>query len=404
MGLPYEEPQNCQSVVHFAGLLNERISTFLAPTTQVISLTGLHQVVIAIDDERSPRCYDKLHPSVEIVRVSIANRSSLAGWQALTAQFEHVIRQRSLYAVHLHGFRSCLLGGLVLATHRNSVRILYSPHSSKSLGRLRLLGTLLSRSLQTACALLEQTPVANSRSEAQILSKLTKRSAELIEHAVENEFFHAFRNDIGRTALVVTSGEAQTERKVDLFTQLAVLLGREDPPVRFAWIGNAGPSARAKLRAANVRVFKTVDDSERARYLSQASIYIQTLPTDDFPLTVAQAMAVGLPCVVAEGRMHRDVITHGENGFICTNEQEFIERIALLTGSRSERDRIGIAARAEAMRRFTKQHFRESLLRLYGLNESDGFVQSPIADLHSIRFRAGAVNQSDQVKLSTSTQ
>ena len=169
----------------------------------------------------------------------------------------------------------------------------------------------------------------------------------------------------------MTAGNAPREQDVDLYTRLAVLLHAEKLPVRFSWTGDVSARARARLTAAQVRVFETVDDADTARYLSQAWIFVQTQTGEDVAASVAQSMALGLPCLVSDTRAHRDVIRHGENGFICTSERDFVDRLTALIAKRPERMRIGNAAREEARRRFTNGHFRRRLLSLYGFDETE---------------------------------
>jgi glycosyltransferase involved in cell wall biosynthesis len=100
------------------------------------------------------------------------------------------------------------------------------------------------------------------------------------------------------------------------------------------------------------------------------------------PHSVAQAMAAGVPCLVSDTPPHRALIRHGETGLICTSERDFLEKLILLLRDRSERKRIGEAARAEAGRRFTLRHFERAILRAYGFGASTpiqaAHVSSPL--------------------------
>jgi glycosyltransferase involved in cell wall biosynthesis len=69
---------------------------------------------------------------------------------------------------------------------------------------------------------------------------------------------------------------------------------------------------------------------------------------------------------VSDTPQHRALICHGETGFICTSERDFLEKLVLLLRDRAERQRVGEAARAEAGRRFTLEHFERAVLRAYG--------------------------------------
>jgi hypothetical protein len=62
------------------------------------------------------------------------------------------------------------------------------------------------------------------------------------------------------------------------------------------------------------------------------------------------------------------VVRHGETGYICTSERDFVERMTVLLRDGGERKRVGEAARAEAERRFTLSHFETAVLRAYGLS------------------------------------
>ncbi len=259
----------------------------------------------------------------------------------------------------------------MLTAHQGQLnaRTLYSPYGPACIDDLHIPPSLLRKFLRMQFARLDQPPVANSVTEAHILSRITGRSADLIEYPVERQFFDTPRR-VGRTPIIVTVADAADERSVDLYTRLAILLNFEDPPLRFSWIGQVSSDARAKLRAANVRVFETADASDTARYLSQAWVFVQTVAAEELPTNVARAMAMGLPCLTSDTQAHRDLILHGETGFICTSERDFIERIATMVSNEAERMRVGDAARAEAKRRFTGGHFRTSLLRLYGFEDT----------------------------------
>jgi glycosyltransferase involved in cell wall biosynthesis len=118
-------------------------------------------------------------------------------------------------------------------------------------------------------------------------------------------------------------------------------------------------------------VLESADDARRAERLSHAAIFLDLSLRDRGPLVLAQAMASGLPCLASDIRSHRALIHHGENGLICTSEWDFLEKIILLLRDRAERKRLGEAARADAMRRFTFRDFETAILRAYGFPVSN---------------------------------
>jgi glycosyltransferase involved in cell wall biosynthesis len=366
---------DCSSVVHFAGYFDKRAATLLGPVTDALSETGMCQVVISTDDARYGQSNLRLHPSVETILVPIDAHSLRRTWRALTAELTSVLGRRAVYAVHFHGPIACLIGNYVLGSGKRDAHVLYSPSGVEWLDRFQVPAGLLRSFLGSQCALLDAPPVASSLAEARTLSRITGRAADLVEFPVLPAFFQT-ECRTAKNPLIVTAGNAPREHDVDLYTRLAVLFYAERLPVRFSWIGDVSDRARARLMAAQVRVFETFDAADTARYLAQAWMFVQTQTGHDVGAGAAQAMAMGLPCLVSDTIVHRDIIRHTENGFICTSERDFIDRLTALIADPAERSRIGSAARAEAKRRFTTDQFRRRLLSLYGFAETGvGSVQ-----------------------------
>ena len=342
----------------------------LGAVTEALSDTGISQVVIATDDLRYHESSVRLHPSVEMIHVATDVHSPRRTWLAFKAELSMLLRKRSVYAVHFHGTIPCLIGSYVLGARQTDARVLYSPAGPGWLDSFQLPAALLRRILWGRCSVIDTPPVASSLAEARTLSRITGRAADLVEFPVAAAFFQTGHNP-ARDPLIVTAGNAPREQDVDLYTRLAVLLYAEKHPVRFSWTGDVSARARARLTAAQVRVFETADAADTARYLSQAWIFVQTQTGEEVAASVAQSMALGLPCLVSDTRAHRDVIRHGENGFICTSERDFVDRLTALIAKQPERMRIGNAARAEARRRFTDGQFRRRLLSVYGFDETE---------------------------------
>jgi glycosyltransferase involved in cell wall biosynthesis len=82
-------------------------------------------------------------------------------------------------------------------------------------------------------------------------------------------------------------------------------------------------------------------------------------------LHLAEAMAVGLPCVALDCMQHREVIRDGETGYLCKTSGDMMECIATLIDDPSLRERIGGAARLEAQRRFLQSEIGARLLHAY---------------------------------------
>src|SRR6185503_9063605 len=120
----------------------------------------------------------------------------------------------------------------------------------------------------------------------------------------------------------------------------------------FNWIGPVNSVSSARLQAANVGLHEAPDDAERASRLSSGWLYVALGGNRGFPLCLAEAMAAGLPCVAIDSPFHRDIVRHGETGYLCRSQTEIIDRIAQLIDTPPLRQRMGRAARTIARERF----------------------------------------------------
>jgi glycosyltransferase involved in cell wall biosynthesis len=263
-------------------------------------------------------------------------------------------------AVHFHGVGPCLLGA---RAHKGSplhARAVYYPHLSHAASPFA--AAVLRRLLQSRLDAKACAAVTASPTDAHLLSRLLDRSTEVLPQPVAQVYFTARQESTRPRILAAGTGD----EAFDVLSRLCVLLNGREARVGFAWLGTAPAGKRAQLEAAGVEVLALEQDAERAEALSHASAFIYLSSGNRLPVAVAQAMAAGVPCLVSNTPAHRALVCHGETGFVCTSERDFLDKLVLLLRERAERRYIGEAARAEAARRFTLRHFERALLRAYG--------------------------------------
>lgn len=92
------------------------------------------------------------------------------------------------------------------------------------------------------------------------------------------------------------------QKGIDLVVEMA----RSLPEVEFYLYGSEEPKNREQLQqlqrdcTANVHFCDPVYGEEKARVLSDSSLYLQMSRWDGFGLSVAEAMYLGVPCAIAE--------------------------------------------------------------------------------------------------------
>jgi glycosyltransferase involved in cell wall biosynthesis len=127
----------------------------------------------------------------------------------------------------------------------------------------------------------------------------------------------------------------------------------------FATLG-AGVSAETVLSSfpedlrPRVKVYEPKNDADGARIMSESDVFLLPSVFEGTPLTLMEAMHSGLPIVTTDVCGMRDVIRDGVNGLLAPvrSPARLAEAIRRLSVSHALRERIGRAARADALARY----------------------------------------------------
>ena len=144
----------------------------------------------------------------------------------------------------------------------------------------------------------------------------------------------------------------------DLFDAIPAVLARH-PEARFLLCGVAEndlqePVVREEVRrrgfAERVTFLGSLEGREKARVWVSASVFVAPSWTEAFPLVVPEAMAAGVPMVVAEVGAIPDYVKDGEDGFLIQprDPDALADRINRLLDDEPLRRRIADHVRARA--------------------------------------------------------
>lgn len=373
---PWELDAQIGTVVHVCGRINDALFSFLGPATAALAEAGLAQCVLLIEDDHHGYLLRRFDPRVELLAVP-AEGSKLGRWRALTAGLRALMRERRLRAVHLHGLAPLLWARGIARTAGPDVPVYFSPHATRGFGPRAAFGLRAGRLFRGLLVADGQRTIVNMLEEAAALHRATDAPMQVVESAVPEVFLRTPRHE-AKHPLIVTGSRSDDRRSVELFAQLAVLLSGSDLRLSFNWIGRLGEASVARLKAANVGYFEVEDDAEIASRMAAGWIFLApTGGTPGFPVFLAAAMALGLPCVVFGSPEHSDLVRDGETGYLCRNDAEVMHRIGRLIDEPLLRRQIGHAARAEAASRFSPERFRDSLLAAYDLPEAPAPLPPP---------------------------
>jgi len=113
-------------------------------------------------------------------------------------------------------------------------------------------------------------------------------------------------------------------------------------------------------------------------WMSRQHVIVAPLADDQFnrsksPLKALEAAALGIPVVASDAGPYRDFVRHGETGFLCRTDDDWVDALRALATDEDRRLAMGRAGRAQASELTTQKwapvwagHFRDGLVAKFG--------------------------------------
>ena len=182
------------------------------------------------------------------------------------------------------------------------------------------------------------------------------------------------RMNLGAAAnerILLYVGRIAQEKNLGTLFEAVALAFRDDPRLRL-WLVGDGPfreEARAMVRALGigdrVKFVGFVSREEVDPYYAAADLFVFTSVTETQGLVVQEAMAFGLPAIVATGGGAGASVEQGVNGFVVKNEAEEVARhIRLVLDDERLYAQLSESAR-DSVRGYTTADMGAKVLELY---------------------------------------
>ena len=334
-----------------------------------LAAAGARQVIVYSERPETPANLTALFPpGVEFVRIPPASGLHVKFTVNFLRALAGAVGKFEPDVLHLHSSKAGFIGRFAHRAMRWPCRMFYSPHGLSFLDPDRRVWNAVFKSLEYVAARTGATPVGCGRGEADLLSQLSGREALLLENPVDERFFDIESRDTA-VRTVVTLGRLSRQKAPEIFAAVARKVREQRPDLRFVWIGDGESNYRPVLAAAGCETTGWRTREQVAGLLSQAHVYLQTSRWEGLPISVIQAMAAGVPCVVNDCAGNRDAVTHGSSGLVGDSAAALAQHVITLADDAALRARMGATARAEARRRFGSAAFRSQVHKLYRLEE-----------------------------------
>lgn len=162
------------------------------------------------------------------------------------------------------------------------------------------------------------------RSVPTIEKKGATKNAAYVNNGINMKELQEIVNQTEKVAhpfTVFTLGRICYQKNPTLFNTIAELL----PDVRFVWIGDG--ELREELKSKNIEISGWVDRTTAIKYAVNADVFLLPSRWEGLPISLLESMYMRKVCVVSNVIGNRDVIHNGENGFVCSNTEEFVKAI-----------------------------------------------------------------------------
>jgi glycosyltransferase involved in cell wall biosynthesis len=150
---------------------------------------------------------------------------------------------------------------------------------------------------------------------------------------------------------------------------VSLLMAVKGLNVELCMVGNGSLTSRLREMAVRdgtvVRFLGNVPNIQLPGILNNSDLFVLPSQYEGHPKTLIEAMACGLPVIGTDVPGIRELIVHGENGYLCgTRPEEIREAIRWMLSNGSHRTRMGSNARAFVVEHFTLDEMVEKELAL----------------------------------------
>jgi glycosyltransferase involved in cell wall biosynthesis len=163
---------------------------------------------------------------------------------------------------------------------------------------------------------------------------------------------------------VLCLARMQPEKRVDLFVRAVASARRADPRIRGFVAGDGDQRPQLERLADGSGVELLGERSDTTALLAGADAFALTSAAEALPMSILEAMALGLPVVAPDLGGVADAVVPGETGVLTVPGQAAAVEEALLelAGDRERARRLGEAGRARQRERFTAAAMADAYL------------------------------------------
>jgi len=271
--------------------------------------------------------------------------------------------------IHLHASKAGALGRI--AGKWMGIPVVYSPQGVSTLRTdISNFSRRLYEILEKGFALLGGVNVASSNTEFDSLKTLSQRLLTIpnpidikeMDEAMQNSANDLAEHRNRKTSFTIAMvGHVTPARNPIMVSRLADASPSE---WRWLWIGG-GETSHPLENQSRIKVLGWRDHIRALELMYSADIILNASAWEGMPITVLEAMALERPVVASNVVGNKDLIKHGENGFLISHEKDYLPQLVELAENPQIRLETGKRARATVEKNHSIEKINQQWLELY---------------------------------------
>lgn len=349
-------------IVHVMECFAGGTFNFLVDLTNELS-NEEHIVIYGTNRENTPKNFkDLFNKNVKFIEWKTAQREMkpLKDIKALWELYTILKKIDGIDIMHLHSSKAGFLGRIVSFLLGKSKKTIYTPHA---ISFLRLDVSPKKRKIfiwmEKLASFFGGKIVACSKSEKEAIEEQGIKNVTFINNGIKPLQVEKKVNTSDKIT-IISVGRLSIQKNPELFNDIALEF-INNSNVQFIWCGDG--ELKSKLISPNIKCTGWIDGKELENYLANADIYLSTSLWEGLPLSVLEAMSIGLPVILSDCVGNRDLVEN--NGFLYNNKLEVNTYINILLKNKKIIKEQGVNSKKIVKKSFNIEDMVQSYLNIY---------------------------------------
>lgn len=349
-------------IVHVVECFAGGVFSFLSNLTNELDKEE-YIVIYGINRDNTPSDFrEKFPPNTKFIPWKSASRSlnPLTDLKALWELYIILKKIDDIDIIHLHSSKAGFLGRIVSFLLGKSSRTIYTPHA---ISFLRLDVSPKKRKIfiwmERFASFFGGKIVACSQSEKEAIEEQGIKNVTFINNGIKKLQIEKKVNTSDKTT-IISVGRLSIQKNPKLFNDIALEFN-DNPNVQFIWCGDG--ELKSELTSSNIKCTGWIERKKLENYLANADIYLSTSLWEGLPLSVLEAMSIGLPIVLSNCIGNKDLVIN--NGFLYNDKIDCINNINKLLSEKCLRIKQGKESKNLFFNNFLLENMAKNYLKVY---------------------------------------